>query len=526
MRKYSVSTAIALILTLLLSACSGGGSGSTPAPAGSAAPSGTSAPAGNGSPTELIIAMEQEHTGLDPNKTPSIASVRLFGLTYSALTRIDENFNVVGNLAEKWTFSEDGKTLTFNLRQGVKFHNGRELISDDVKYTYDRILNPDTGALAKSSFSSIESVEATDKYTVTIKFKTPDTAFLANASGSNAAIIAKEVADPNKEIVGTGPYMVEKIEPGQAIYLKKNPDYYEKDLPKIDRIQYRVMKDEAERLAALRTGRIHLSQVTQDAAKLLENTKDLKIEGYQSLDYGYIGMNVAKKPFDDVRVRQAIALSVDRQEIVSAVWKGEAVPTGPISPANKTFAVDISANELYKKDVEKAKKLLAEAGYPDGFKTTIQTMAGYAYMVDTAQIVQQQLKAIGITAEIQKMEDAAYVDLWKAKKMDMMVGGNGSGTNPDRSTRFFFHTAGSANVWNWSNPAYDKIVETALQTTDLEKRKQLYAEAQEFVIKEAPNVFLTSQKIFYAVNTAVLKDFVPSSAGESLALMKSSVVGK
>lgn len=527
MRRYAYFAAIILVVSLFLSACSGGGGSNSSGPTATPAESGGNAPAsGEAKDIELIIAMEQEPAGFDPNKVPAFSSVRLFGLTYSSLTRMDENFNVVGNLAEKWTFSEDGKTLTFNLRQGVKFHNGREMTSDDVKFTYERILDPDTGALSKSSFASVESIEAPDKYTVTFKFKTADTAFLANASSSNAAIVAKEVANLNKEIVGTGPFMIDKIEPGQAIYLKKNPDYYEKDLPKVDKIQFRVMKDEAERLAALRAGRIHLSQVTQDSAKLLESAKDIKIEGYQSLDYGYIGVNVAKKPFDDIRVRQAIALAIDRQEIVSSVWEGQAVATGPISPANKAFAIDVNELPSYKKDAEKAKQLLADAGYPDGFSTVIQTMASYPDMVGSAQVVQQQLKAIGITAEIQKMEDAAYIDLWKSKQMDMMVGRNGSGTNPDRSMRFFFHTDGSANVWNWSNPDYDKIVETALQTPDLEKRKELYTEAQKLVINEAPNVFLTSHKTFYAVNSAVVQDFVPTAAGESIALMKTSVVNK
>lgn len=520
MRRRTFFTAVFLILLLFLSACNGGSSTQSPSA------SGTPAPAGKTGETELIIAMEQEPTGFDPNKVPAIASVRIFGLTYNSLTRMDENFNVAPNLAEKWEFSPDGKTLTFKLFQGVKFHNGREMTSEDVKFTYERILNPDTGALSKSSFSSIESIETPDKYTVVFKFKTADTAFLANSTSSNAAIVAKEVADLNKEIVGTGPFMIDKIEPGQAIYLKKNPNYHEKGLPKVDKIQFRIMKDEAERLAALRAGRIHLSMVTQDSAKLLEGAKDIKIVGYQSLDYGYIGMNVAKKPFDDVRVRQAIALAVDRDEIVNAVWKGQAVASGPISPANKTFSLDVSQYPSYKKDIEKAKQLLKEAGYPNGFSTVIQTMAGYPDMVDSAQIVQQQLKAIGITADIQKMEDAKYIDLWKSKQMDMMVGRNSSGTNPDRSLRFFFHTNGSANVWNWSNPAYDKLVDEALQTPDLDKRKQLYYEAQKLVVNEAPNVFLTSQNIFYAVNSSVVKDFVPTAAGESLALLKTSVVGK
>jgi ABC-type transport system substrate-binding protein len=521
MRKHTYFTAVVLILTLLLSACSSGSGTSSPSASGTPAPA---AKAGN---SELIIAMEQEPTGLDPNKVPAISSVRIFGLTYNSLTRMDENFNVVPNLAEKWDYTPDGKTLTFKLRQGVKFSNGREMTSDDVKYTYERILNPATGALSKSSFSSVDSIETPDKYTVVFKFKTADTAFLANSSSSNAAIVAKEVPDLNKEIVGTGPYMIDKIEPGQAIYLKKNPNYFEKDLPKVDKIQFRVMKDEAERLAALRAGRIDMSVVTQDAAKLLEGaSKDIKVESYQSLDYSYIGLNVAKKPFDDVRVRQAISLAVNRDEIVQLVWKGQAVATGPISPANKTFALDVNQYPSYKKDIEKAKQLLKDAGYPNGFDTTIQTMASYPDLVDSAQVVQQQLKAIGINADIKKMEDAAYIDLWKSKKMDMMVGRNSSGTNPDRSLRFFFDTKGSANVWNWTNPAFDKLVADALQTPDLEKRKQLYNDAQKLVVNEAPNVFLVSQKIYYAVNTKFVKDFVPTAAGESLALLKTSVTGK
>jgi peptide/nickel transport system substrate-binding protein len=524
MKNYRMLVYVMMVFALILSACSNNNSSGTNAKGSVNAPaaSGVDARSGSGEPTELLIALEQEPVGYDANKMSATSSVRIYAQVYDTLTEVDADYNLKPGLAEKWELSEDGKTLTFTLQQNVKWHNGREFTSEDVKFAIERILNPDNGALLKSSFDSIETIETPDPLTVVLKLKYSDSAILYNFAHWFASIMPKEVTDPSKEAMGTGPYKLDNVKPGQSITLKKNTDYFKEDLPKIDTITYRIMKDEAERLAAIRSGKIDVTIVNNESAQLLETTKNVSIAGFQSMEIGYIGLNVAKKPFDDPRVRQAISYAVNRDEIISTVYKGEAVVTGPISPAQKGYALDPSEFASYKHDIEKAKQLLKEAGYENGFNTVIQTQALYPTLVDSSVVIQQQLKEIGINAEIKKMEDAPFIELWRSKKMDVIVGRNPSATNPDRNTRFYFHTDGGANVWNYSNLEYDKIVMQALEETDEAKRKELYKQAQIMLVEDSPNIFLASPKVFYAYGSKV-KDFVPTAAGEAQALRMASM---
>lgn len=500
-----------LSLLLLLSACSG----TKKEPASTAKNEG-------GGEKQIIVAADQDPVGFDPHKTPAASSIRVYSLIYDRLVHMDKDMKIVPGLAKEWKFSDDAKTLTFTLNQGVKFHNGREMTSEDVKYSFERILNPDTGSTVKSYFASIEKIDTPDPYTVVFHLSQPDAAFLTNATVASAAIVAKEVKDLTTEAVGTGPFTLEKFEPGQYVLLKKNPDYYKKDTVKVDSIKFNIMKDESQRTAAIRSGKVDIAVVSADTAKLLEKTKNVEVKSYQSMEYSYLGINVAKKPFDDVKVRQAISYAVDRQDIVDTVWKGQAELTGPISPAMKQWALDLNKVPSYKLDTKKAKELLAEAGYPDGFDTTIYTASTYPDMIDTAQVLQEQLKAIGVKAEIKQLEWGAYIDMWKSKNTDLLVGRNTSGTDPDRSTRYFFSTTGSANVWNYSNTEFDSIVQQALATTDEKERKSIYDKAQTMLVEENPNLFLASPKNFYAVSSRV-ENFVPSVAGESVALLNASI---
>jgi peptide/nickel transport system substrate-binding protein len=513
MKKWAWASLL-LAICVVFTACS-----SKPAaPAQSAAPGSSAAGAVGG---ELIVAAEQDPVGFDPHKVPADSSVRIYSLIFDSLTKLDEKLNVVPALADSWKVADDGKSIQFNLHKGVKFHNGREMTSDDVKYSFERILNKDTGALAKSYFSSINTIEAPDASTIVFKLKTADSAFAANTASSFASIVPKEVADLNKEVIGTGPYKMEKNESGQYVTLKRNPDYFIKDMPKAETIKFQIMKDEAERLAAIRAGKVDLAMVTADTAKLLESNKNVTVKGFQTLQYSYLGINVTKKPFDNPLVRQALSYAVDRKQIVDTVWKGQAVPSGPISPALGS-ALDTNSYASYKTDIAKAKQLLAEAGFPNGFDTVIETASTYPDMVDTAQVLQQQLKTVGVNAKINQLEWGTYVKTWSSKNMTLLVGRNTAGAVPDRAMRFYFGSAGSANVWNYSNPKYDEVLQKALETNDQAELKKQYDESQKIVVEDAPNLFLVSPKNFYAMSAKV-EGFEPTAAGESFALVKTSV---
>jgi ABC-type transport system substrate-binding protein len=481
----------------------------TVAPAGAAAvaaPSAapTTAPAAAAAPKggELVVGKDQEAPGLDPAKNPASAAIRIFDFTYSRLTRLDPQMRPQPDLATSWDIAPDGKTYTFHLRKGVKFHNGRELTAADVKYTYERIINPDTASIARSFFEPIDHIDATDPYTVTIVLKAAYTPFLVNTAASWAGIVAREIVeanagDINKVEAGSGPYKLQEWTPDTQTVLVRNPDYYIPGQPTLDKITFLIMPDESARLAALRTGNIQFTVLTAAGFDTIKSDASVKALESPTLSYFYLGMNVAKPPFDKPQVRQAISYAVDRNEIISSVFRGHARITGPVPSAMADWAVDTSQFDTYTPNLDKAKQLMADAGVSN-VKTTMSAIASLPAQVDAAQVIRSQLLKIGIDAEVTPLETGVYVDTWRKKAMELMVGGNGSGTNPDRAVCFFFCTDGSANVWNYSNPKVDSDGTEARSATDQAQAKTLYADAQKIIVDDAPNLFLANQNQFLA----------------------------
>lgn len=471
----------------------------------------TSAPtAAAGAGGEIVIGKDQEAPGLDPAKNPAQAAIRVFDLMYSRLTRLDAQMRPQPDLAEKWDISPDGKTYTFHLRQGVRFHNGRELTSADVKYTYERIINPDTASIAKSFFDPIDHIDAPDPYTVTVVLKSPNTPFLVNTAATWAGIVAKEVVDANngdlnKVDAGSGPYTLQEWTPDTRTVLVRNQNYYIPGQPASDKITFLIMPDENARIAALRTGNIQFTVLSAAGYDTLKSDSSVKAVEGPTLSYAYLGMNVARAPFDKPEVRQAISYAVDRNEIINSVFRGHASLTGPVPAPMADWAIDVSSLDTYTSNLDKARQLMAEAGVSN-VKTTMIAMSTLSYQVDAAQVIRSQLLKIGIDAEVQPQEVGVYVDNWKKKNMDLMVGGNGSGTNPDRAVCFFFCTDGSANVWNYSNPQVDNDGAEGRTATDTDSAKSVYADAQKQIIADAPNLFLANQNQFLAYS-AKLQNF-------------------
>ncbi|WP_156290669.1 ABC transporter substrate-binding protein [Oceanobacillus salinisoli] len=459
----------------------------------------------------IKIANDQEPAGLDPHKTPAASSIRVYSKIYEGLVTFDENMEVEGQLAESWEQPDD-TTYLFNLIEGVQFHNGREMTAEDVKYSFERILDEETASHIASYFAGIESIEVLGDYQVQFKLAEPDATFLSNLTHSGAVIVPQEVVEENGDLqqvaVGTGPFVFEEWVPDNSVTLTKNENYYLDGIPKLNRIEYYTMLEEASRLSAIRTGEIDMTTVNAQSAELLSGQEGVEIKDYQSLEYSYVGFNVEHEILSDVKVRQALSLATNRQEIVDIAWKGEGLVTGPIAPSMADWSIDVEAHELYSNDVDKAKELLAEAGYADGFDITITTASSYPDMVDTAQLLQQQWKEIGVNAEIQQVEWGEYIDIWSNTSADILVGRNGSGSDPDRAMNYFFHTEGSANVWNFSSDEYDTLVEEARRTIDLDARKEIYVEAQNLLLELSPNLFMVSPKNYVAVRDSVV-DYVP-----------------
>ena len=246
-------------------------------PAGQTAASPVAAARGG----ELVVGKDQEAPGLDPAKNPASAALRIFDLTYSRLTRLDDQMRPTPDLATSWD-QPDAKTYVFHLRQGVKFHNGRPLTSEDVKYTYERIINPDTASIAKSFFDVIDKIETPDPQTVKITLKEPYAPFLVNTASTWAGIVAKEIVDANngdlnKVEAGSGPFKLQEWTPQTRAVLVRNPDYYIPNEPALDKITFQIMPEESARIAALRTGNIQFTILTAAGADTLQNDKSVTV---------------------------------------------------------------------------------------------------------------------------------------------------------------------------------------------------------------------------------------------------------
>jgi peptide/nickel transport system substrate-binding protein len=401
------------------------------------------------------------------------------------------------------------------------------LTSADVKYTYERILNPDTASITRSFFEVIDHIDTPDPQTVVFTLKQPYAPFLVNTAISWTGIVAREVVeanngDLNKVDAGSGPFALQEWTPQTRTVLTRNADYYLPGQPGLDKITYLIMPEESARIAALRTGNVQFTELTSAGFDTLKNDRGVAAVNAPTLSYTYLGMNVARPPLDKPQVRQAISAAIDRNAIVQTVFRGYARQTGPIPTAMADWALDPAKFPSYQPDLDKARQLMAEAGLPNGFKTTIMAMATLDYQVEAAQVIQSQLQKINIQSDVQPLEVGVYVDTWKKKGMELMVGGNGAGTNPDRAICFFFCTDGSANVWNFSDPQVDQLALQASQSSDPAAAKQLYDQAQLRIVDAAPNLFLANQDQFVAYAPSV-KNFKPMPDGSWQGLIQTSI---
>ena len=448
---------------------------------------------------DFIYAYEAEPAGFDPCLNTAHASIRIHKQIFSTLLWQDGNLDLHPDIAERWT-EGPGNTYTFNLRRGVKFHNGRELKAADVVYSYQRMKDPNIGSVARSYFAKVDKVEAVDDYTVRFTLSGPDATFLNYTSSVYAAIVPREVVeqygDLNNNPIGTGPFKFKERIPGNRVVLEKNPDYFIPGEPKLDTLTFVIMTDESARLNALRTGAVHLAFLPASNLPLVRGNRDIVVKDFLTADYDYLGFNLTEAPFNDVRVRQAISLLIDRQELIGTTYDGNAEITGPVPVAMKKYAIDVKNNEFYKSDVNRARALLAAAGYPNGFDMKIT--AGITKLTtDNAQIIVSQLAKANIKAEIVMMETAQYVAAWRQRTHQTMSGLNGGGADPDRSIGLFFESTSATNVWGYKNDRIDQLVAAGRLETNEARRYTIYKEAQEIILQDLPNLFFQSPKTFY-----------------------------
>ncbi len=455
--------------------------------------------------------------GFDPHTISAVASMRMIAQMYNTLVDVDEDLNVVPELATSWEQPDD-VTYIFHLAENVTFHSGRKMTAEDVKYSFDRILDPNLGALGNSSSyaGDIDTVEVVDDYTVKITLKNINAPFLANLSSSYCSIVDKDVVEANEGSLlladgGTGPYTLGEWVPDNSVTVKAYPGYFdEAGKATFDAIEFYVLTDASARLAALRTGAVDLIVADTAMLDLVEKDDNIKTVSYQSRNYTGLFLNPNRAPFDNPLVRQAVNLALDREEIIEFAFNDKALISGFVPASLGHWAVDVSGNEYYTQNIEKAKALLAEAGYPDGFETNI--IVGLLDSIrDTGLVVEQQLAEIGIKANVQDVERGQYLDAWNGHDFDIMVCQNGAGSDPSRAVAFFFKTGSSANIQDYSNARVDELCELAVATSDTAKREEYYKEAIEIILNDCVVAIVASPQEYFLASTA-LEGFAPNAS--------------
>ena len=475
----------------------------------------------------LRVGIEQEAVGLDPNIVTAFASFRRIELLYNRLVTYNPSMKIIPDLAESWE-TPDNTTYIFHLRKGVKFHDGTELKAEDVKFTLERILDPKTGSPAKSYLKNVKSITILDPYTIKIVLDQPVASFLVGLASGNCSIIPKHTVEKlgnlQREENGTGPYKLSKWIPDNYMELVKNKTYFEKGKPYIDRLVYKVIPDQMSMYTALKGKSLDLAIIRSGSVlKLAEKDKDIVVVKVPGINVHTFGYNLKREPFNNLYVRQAIASVIDRKEIIKTAAFGFGKPTGPIPIAASYWAIPPDELPFGKPDPNKAKELLRKAGYENGLKFKILAANKYK-LADIAQVIQAQLKKVGIQTQIEIVEWGMYVNRWKKRDYDAIVELRGGSPDPDRFLYRMIYSNGPVNNFFFSDKEIDRLLDKGRILTDPEERKKIYDKIQYLLSERAPIVFLYSPTVSVA-HVKALKGFklLPN---ESLLYVKDAKIEK
>lgn len=472
---------------------------------------------------ELLVGLRQEIGNLDPHLATSFSSFRVIEVMYEGLLRYDEDGALEPALAADWEISEDGKTYTFHIRKGVKFHDGTELTAEDVKASFERIMDPELGSPQASRLQKIENMEVTGKYEINMTLSSKFAPFLSKVAGPGRAIVpesvVKEGENLKKQVLGTGPFTLSDWVPGEQIELENNEDYWMEGLPYLDKVTYKIIPEAATRRAALQGGDIHvIPSAESTSVKVSKGKKNLKVISTQELAYSLIGFNLDREPLTDPKVRQAISYAMNREEIIEGVYDGLATVGTPLPPALEEWHIPASELDSYEQDYEKAKELLEEAGYPNGIEFSVTVSPTLETALQIAEVLQEQLTPAGIVMELNTAEWGAFLDAWRDSDFDSFASLNGGSFDPDGYYYRTFHSEGSTNVFNYSDPTMDDLLEKGRVTTDKEERQEIYVKIQKRLVEQMPISFVAYADL-HTITRESVQDFSQLS-DRSMALLR------
>ncbi len=444
----------------------------------------------------LVVGQGSDAISLSPHNTNDQPSARVMRQIYDTLIVQTEDLELVPGLAESWE-QIDATTWQFNIRQGVTFHDGSTLTASDVAWTLNRLRDPATGAPAAFLVGFINTVEATGDYTVRLTTNAsfaPLLAHLAHTATSilsEAAVTAAGADYGTTVVVGTGPFKFVRWDTASQIVLERNDSWWGGTVLPAE-VVFRPIIEGTVRAIELEAGGIDIAYALEPRDYLrIQGTPRVVVDEIETLATAYVGFNAAKAPYDDARVRQAINHALDVSAIIDAIYEGLGIPaSGPISP--QVFGANLDL-EGYDYNPDRARQLLAEAGYANGFSTSLWTNDN-PLRIQIAEIAQAYLAEVGITVDIQVLEWGAYLDGTAAGNHDMFILGWVTVTaDADYGLYALFHSSqfgAAGNRTFWSSPRVDELLDLGRREADADARMAYYAEAQEIIAAEAPWIFL------------------------------------
>lgn len=478
--------------------------------------------AAQGAPVQggvLKVAFSADPAGFDPALGPSGMSHVVIEQIYSTLMSVDPDAVPYPDLAESYEVSDDGLTYTFKLRDGVTFHNGDQLTADDVKFTFDRLRAEDSGYSYKSQIETIAAIEVVDPLTVKFTLTIPTGPFLTYMAFPGSSIVPKALLeaghDLNAQPIGSGPFKFVSYQPRSMVKFERNAVFYEEGKPYFDGLEFHLISDVTALTNAVISGTVHFTnEVPPKDWATVSSSPGIVGQTLEGSRYYWLLMNNTVAPMDNPKVRQAIAHVINREAIVAATFFGQAKPLlGGVIPEWNWAYPDIQAFNP-QGNIDKAKALLVEAGVPDGFETTMTMASSFPAMIAMAPILQANLAAIGIKAEIKTMEIPRYWDeVWAPSAFDMTTMYWVSPlADPDDFVYNNYATGTGINVQKSSSAAMDEILRDAKSATSIEERKALYKQQQELALEEMPIVPLVNAYLLIA-HVEQLKNYKPMRTG-------------
>lgn len=473
----------------------------------------------------LDVAWSQDATGLDPHTQPGFATIRLLELMYEPLVRLDAQLELQPAIAQSWSFSDDGLQLTFMLDPAAMFHDGTLVTSADVQASFERILDEDTGAIARANYTSIINIDTPDATTVVFTLDGPDAPILNGLATVNAAIVpasAIEADSVGTQVIGSGPFTLEDRTPNANATLAAFDGWHGGDVA-YDTLSISVLPDETAILAALRTGQADFALINDPlVATLVPSVDGLQLNTAPTLSYYVLQLNAAREPMDQLALRQAISCAINRQDILDAALLGQGEITGPLTSPN--YRTDPSGLFCYEQDQDRARALLADAGMADGFTASMMAANGEPPTASAvAQVIQSQLSEVGIEMEIEMQEMSVYIDRWLGGDFDMAVALNGGRVDPyTMYNRYWTRDGNLQGVANYIDDTLDGLMNEGRVETDETARAEIFANFESHLAEMSPWVWLFTGNT-YTAQTEAVSGFQPSPTGSLFGLVDVTV---